>query len=231
MNMAERMVILSLRGVLKRSPTRLILLALALNFGSLLLVLLISDRTGIRPSAFYRDPNSIAGQSFAIGFMSNIGVVAWIVAASIALFAAAVRRSWGQEGRDTKALFLLGLVTFWMGLDDLFMLHDGLADSMGVPQTVFVLINAVLVLVWIASAARNPHYFSRGFLLLILAFAGLGSSLLIDFVNDNNLIGVLGAGLLEDVFKQIGITFWALYTIRLSLAQVQALNPLHTGIP
>lgn len=202
------------------SARRLGLIALILNLGALLLVLSVSKRAGVDPSTFYRDPNAVAGQPFVTGFMSNIGAIAWIASASIAIFTSIVRLSWQSSDRDAKTLLLLGLLTCWLGLDDLLMLHDGLAPHVGIPEGAFLLVDVLLGLAWIASAIRTSSFLRRDTLLLASAVIGLGASLVFDQMTGLLHIKLQGQHLMEDVLKLMGITFWALYAVRLSATQI-----------
>jgi hypothetical protein len=193
------------------------------NAALLALALILSRRTGIDPTSFYGDPNAVARQSFAIGFLSNTGAIAWISAASISLFSWWLKRSFAAGDRDSWSLLLFGLLTAWLGLDDLLMFHDGLADRLGVSQLAFVSVEAVIAMAWVSLALLSPSRFGSAPLLLILAVAGLGGSLVIDQSIDAELLYFPGASLIEDVVKLTGIMFWAAYALNLSLAQVAGL--------
>ncbi|RDI59906.1 hypothetical protein [Microvirga subterranea] len=195
----------------------------AINAALLALALFLSSRTGIDPSSFYGDPNAVARQSFAMGFLSNTGAIAWISAASISLFSWWLRRSFAADDRDSWSLLLFGLLTAWLGLDDLLMFHDGLADHLGISQLAFVSVDAVMAMAWVATALLSPSRFGSNSLLLILAVAGLGGSLVIDQSIDAELLYFPGASLIEDVVKLTGIMFWAAYALNLSHGHVAAL--------
>ncbi len=194
-----------------------------INAALLALALFLSRRTGIDPSSFYGDPNAVARQSFAIGFLSNTGAIAWISSASISLFTWWLKRSFAADDRDAWSLLLFGLLTAWLGLDDLLMFHDGLADHLGVSQLAFVSVEAVIAMAWVSIALLSPSRFGSSPLLLILAVAGLGGSLVVDQSIDAELLYFPGASLVEDVVKLTGIMYWAAYALNLSLAHVSGL--------
>jgi hypothetical protein len=114
----------------------------------------------------------------------------------------------------------------WLGADDLFMLHDGLFEQIGIPQPPVVLVETLLGLAWAISAVRSTSSFYRYHLLMILAFACLGASLVLDQVSDADVFSFSGLSLLEDAAKLTGITFWVVYTMRFSFKRLLV---LHSG--
>ncbi|WP_230533372.1 hypothetical protein [Microvirga roseola] len=96
--------------------------AVALNMICLALALTAGSRFGVAPSTFYRDPAIIAGHNFATGSLSSLGAVGWFVGATTTFFAASLVRNRNRS----RFLLLLGTLTAVLGIDDLFLVHDGL---------------------------------------------------------------------------------------------------------
>jgi hypothetical protein len=175
----------------------LCLLATALRAGS---------AYGIAPSAFYRDPVAVLEAKFVIGWFSNLGVVLWISASTICLFTAATHK---MQDRERKALLILGLLTLALGLDDLFMLHDGLLPFLGLSGIVLYAIYALVSCFWIATYWRE--IMQTRWVFLAVAVALLGFSAFLDVIVDSFGLHGQAAYLVEDAAKLTGISFWAAY--------------------
>lgn len=95
-------------------------LIVAVLFGCLAiaLVALASWLLGERASVFTREPQQVLGGSAYVGSFSNIGGLIWFGAAAILSFAGSLKPS------DRTALLLAAALTWAMGIDDIFMLHD-----------------------------------------------------------------------------------------------------------
>ena len=84
-----------------------------------------------------RDPLVVAMQaaeccSFYYGALSNLGVLLWNATGTICLTLAL--QVWLAGARRSMVAFFLtgGLFSIWLGLDDLFLLHDGVLPALGV---------------------------------------------------------------------------------------------------
>src|SRR5215210_2288155 len=95
--------------------------AILINAACLCAAFAIAALYDVRPSVLYRDPSAVTGSKFIIGWFSNLGAVGWFSAATACLFAA----SFVHNG-SRPSLLLLGVLTLALGIDDLFMIHDGL---------------------------------------------------------------------------------------------------------
>lgn len=140
------------------------------------------------------------------GFVSNLGIVVWIAAAAICLFAGAVLFS--DNGLNRPAVFCLsaGLVTGWLAIDDLFLVHEAVLQKLGVPQPVTYGAYAVMVLayLWFNHREILAHRFS---VLAVGAFF-MGVSVLVDvLIHAEGPVMVMT----EDGTKLLGMCGWAVF--------------------
>jgi len=88
------------------------------GFFAIALVAFASWLLGEPAAVFTREPQQVLHGSFYVGSFSNLGGLIWFAAAAIMSFAASLKPS------DRGALILAALLTWAMGVDDIFMLHD-----------------------------------------------------------------------------------------------------------
>jgi hypothetical protein len=159
------------------------------------LVALASRLLG-EPAAFFtREPQRALQGPFYAGIFSNLGGLVWFGAAAIVSFAASLR-PWNRG-----AFILAAMVTWAMGLDDVFMLHDEVYPKLFIHERVvstlyFGAIGAILL--------RYYHQLSRATLvgIAVAVFFWILSVVLDLFLR--------GFGQLpEDGSKFIGIAVWA----------------------
>ena len=114
----------------------LILAVSAVLFG---VVLLLHFWKGIPIGRLTRDPVSISKLPIYTGFLSQIGIIFWSASAAISLFSAKVLSRHPDTLRIKPFLFVSGLLTMLLALDDVFLLHEEFFPYLGVPQNlVFV---------------------------------------------------------------------------------------------
>lgn len=165
---------------------------------------------GINPKILMRDPNAVAHQPEYVGMVSNIGSVGWIVTAVVTLYSYLLLQRRGPLPRCSWLLLSGGLFTAFCGFDDLFMLHDGLAERIGISQDAVLACYVLFGVVWfVVSAGR---IFETEWLLLVLAMGGLAASVILD----EGFIPVPSETFFEDMAKLFGIAFWGAYFLRLS---------------
>lgn len=70
-----------------------------------------------------RDPAQQSGQSSFLGFVSNIGIWLWISSAAICFFSA-LTYDLAANDRRKELLFLVGMLSMILAIDDFFMIHD-----------------------------------------------------------------------------------------------------------
>jgi hypothetical protein len=140
------------------------------------------------------------------GFVSNAGMLLWTLTAAICLFS--VMLLLGRE--DTKPLrrFALsaGLLTGWIALDDMFLLHERVFPNLGVPQ--MLVISLYLALGLLYGLANWRFIWSQDWWLLAIGGAGLALSIFVDAVfHSLNPARVY----IEDSAKFFGIFAWSTF--------------------
>lgn len=136
------------------------------------------------------------------GFVSNVGVLYLAASGSVCLFAALCLRPVADAGK-TGFLIGAGLLTAWLCLDDLFMIHEGVLPNLGVSQAVTIGIYGVLTAVYLVSSRRE--ILSGEAPMLVIALACFAVSVGIDLVFHSVEGHLVWA---EDAAKFIGIAAW-----------------------
>jgi len=154
--------------------------ALSLAVASGLTAALAWDASRVGPAV--RDVLAVARAGdplpYYTGWVTGLGVVGWISAAAAGVCGGAL--TWRTGDRTTgRALVLGGVVSAAMGVDDLFMFHDGVLRERGVPELVTMGLLAAAALVW---GLTHRRVLLRGdeAVLLVLAGAWFAHSLLVE---------------------------------------------------
>ncbi|HXV56946.1 MAG TPA: hypothetical protein VD704_03685 [Gaiellaceae bacterium] len=188
----------------------------------LLAVYSVADLRGERFWHFTRDPVSIARRrrlEYYTGSLSYAGVLLWWSGAVAAALAALVLRA------DPRSVPLAGvaLLTAWLALDDLFLLHESFFPRRGIPEHWVVAAYAVvgIAYVWLARAfLRRTNW-----VLLLTAGGFLAASALAD--------DRLHAGPWEDSANFLGIVGWSVFLLGTSYSLLretaQADSPSQAG--
>lgn len=176
---------------------------------ALLAAALHSVLTDSPPWLFTRDPAAIHLAHPLFGALSNLGAVLWAAAASIALFTAMLLpRTSG--GAVRSYLLNAGVLTAWLMLDDLYMLHERvLPDFLGIPQPLvfgaYVLLVALLIVRF-----RRVIIGATDYRLLALALAFFALSIASD-QGPGEWHQLRWLILVEDGAKLLGIVSWLAY--------------------
>ena len=164
-------------------------------------------QTSVPRSALFLDQGSLADLPWYAGILSNVGYIAWTVAACAALGGGWVAR---QTDRPSAARFLLagGSVTLLLLLDDMFRFHTGvLSKLVGIPKRLALMAIVAPAIVWLAVFAAE--IIRTRWLVLASALAMLFSSIVFD--------QLLPAGetslLIEDGAKFLGVLAWMVYFV------------------
>lgn len=184
------------------APT--LLLVYGAGVAILVLFRLAGEITGRPFNEFIRDPSS-AGRpgDYLTGSLANLGVLLWWTGAVAAALAGYTRRG------DPRALPLLaaGILTGWLALDDLYLLHETFFPRRGVPEHYVVMAYPPLA----AAYAWVFRDFLRQseWILIATATALLAGSILIDSTSN--------VAWQEDSAKFLGIVGWTAFLIRAAL--------------
>lgn len=172
-----------------------------------------------------RDVAAIAGIHPLSGILSSLGILFWWSSATLWLFAASLRRTC-QGAAGVGFLVCPGLLSAYLGLDDLFQVHEYLVPTyLKVPE------GAVYGVLALATACYLWRYRRRLLApdgaLLLLALALLSGSVVVD--------AVLGPWLwrlkdwnyfVEDGLKWAGICFWTAFSVVRCARELSPLLPM-----
>jgi hypothetical protein len=160
------------------------------------LVALASWILGEPTSVFTREPQQVLNGSFYVGSLSNLGGLFWFAAAAIMSFAASLKPS------DRGALIVAALLTWAMGLDDIFMLHDRVYPKLYLSETLVYALYFGVIGVIVFRFYRQLALPTLVGITITVILWGM-SGILDEFFNH------IGGQLAEDGSKFIGIVVWA----------------------
>lgn len=196
---------------LPHQPWIWLVVILAINLALAGVLVVLNLGCGIDYWDLVRDTNAIASQPAYFGFYSNLGVLIWAFAASIALFGWGSLFRLGIANIRSRALFLGGSFATLACLDDLFMLHEH-AHVIGLSEKMVFTGYVLLLLAFVSATLPVVHKTQWNLLVASLTFLAL--STLIDVLYPTTS----GSVLIEEVFKFGGITFLAAYLVTLSFS-------------
>ncbi len=176
---------------------------------------------------FLYDPATIYNAHPLTGFLSNLGILFWSVGATVCLFTAAVLRT--RAPRETY-LFILcsGLVTAYLTLDDMFMIHDSdglLVRFLGSSEEFNCLVIAIGIAIYLLRFRRMILESPYGLLLVAVIF--LGIMVMIDLYIDHWEYGSMAdslRNLTEDGLRWIATICWCTYFVRYCYLSLTTVN-------
>ncbi|HEX5837132.1 MAG TPA: hypothetical protein VFY26_04825 [Anaerolineales bacterium] len=183
-------------------------LIFAVLFGcvAIALVALASWLLGEPAAVFTREPQQVLDGSFYVGSFSNLGGLVWFGAAAILSFAGSLKPS------DRTALLLAAVLTWAMGIDDIFMLHDRVYPKLYLNEGILTVLyfGTIGLIVF-----RSYHQLARSTLvgIVLTVLFWILSQVFDTFFNN---IGQLA----EDGSKFIGIAVWAAAWIRQAYSDI-----------
>lgn len=187
-------------------------LILAGLFGgiAIALVALAAWLLGEPVDVFTREPQQVLNGSFYVGSFSNLGGVIWFASAAIMSFAAILKPA------ERGGLVLAALLTWAMGLDDIFMLHDRVYPKLFLSEHIVVALYFITIAVIFV---RFHRQLSRSTLIGIVITVGFwGLSGVLDLFFNR-----MGGQLVEDGTKFLGLVVWAAAWVRQAYDDVAGL--------
>lgn len=161
--------------------------------------------TGTSIKDLTKDPISLTSLPFYSGYFSQLGNIFWFITAGISFFT-----FYMVEGKYRKFLLFSFIFSLFLGIDDLFMIHEGFMPAIGVHEN-FFFISYVLFAIFYLFHFKNLIIRSP-FVLLLMAFSFLGISVMWDIMN----IPGINPYIFEDGFKIMGIISWMVYHFQVS---------------
>jgi hypothetical protein len=164
------------------------------------LALWLSAAAGIRTQLVIRDLAQTCDTAMGVGLLSNIGYLLWISAAAIALFAG-LSGVLAIRGRVRQLLISGGLFSLLLCIDDMFLLHDRYVGS-----TFLYSLYAIFALLILFRFRAQVSALGGGSFLLAVAL--LGTSVVIDQLQEVIPVPYTTLQLFEEGAKFLGIATW-----------------------
>lgn len=168
-------------------------------------VLLLHFWKGVPIGRLTRDPTTIIRVPFYTGFLSQIGIFFWAASAAVCMFSAKVLSRHPDCLKIKRFLFVSGLLTLVLGLDDVFLLHEKFFPRFGVPETVVVASYLGFVLFYLVRF--YSIILKTDYILLGMALFFFGVSITLDLFDPSGIDPYL----YEDGAKLVGIVSWLSY--------------------
>ena len=157
-----------------------------------------------------RDVSAIAGINPLYGFASSLGILLWGMVASVCGFTALVLKDIASA-QVTRFLFASSALSVYLLLDDLFLIHESLAQTyLGVDENMVYIMLGLAVCIYLL--AFNKLILASHYGMLLIAFIFLGSSVVVDTLLQP-WARQLGdwSFFIEDGAKWVGIVAWGMY--------------------
>lgn len=178
-------------------------------------VLAVHFWKGVPIGDLTRDPLEVMDGAIYIGFLSQVGIFFWAASATVCLFAASVIAG-GAGIHKLKSFFLAaGVLSLYLGLDDVFELHEHLFPRIGVSEKIVYVSYVGITVLWLIQFCSI--ILTTEYLLLGGAALFFSASIAIDVVDYH----FTGHHLFEDGTKIIGIMCWLAYFYRTAVLAVR----------
>ena len=156
-----------------------------------------------------KDPVALGkGTSAYTGFLSQIGIFLWSGTASVCLFCGAVLPRTIVDSRFVRFLLVSGLFTLYLGLDDVFLLHELVYPQLGIAQN-YVLAGYVIITLLYLFAFRKIILATR-YRLLAVSLVFFAVSVVLDVFMPFSF----ALTFFEDGAKLFGLVNWSAYFVR-----------------
>jgi hypothetical protein len=157
-------------------------------------------------SDLLRDPSAVLDGPWYVGVFSTTGIALWAVAGALCLLTLS-----SEPSKGARSLLIAGAVmSFVLGADDGYLLHETIKNEIGIPSPVTIGIYGVLAIVLFWPAWRYLR--SRPeFMVFVTAVALLATSAILDFAGEAGLPTPPLSPIIEDVAKFLGIATWAAF--------------------
>jgi len=164
---------------------------------------IIMKYNGFDTIEILRDLAQQVGKSSFLGFLSTIGTWLWVSSAAIAFFSFLTVNE-NKVVRHRELLFLLGVFSLLLAIDDFFMIHDRFIDQNICYGTYAFLIFMIMVRHYKAIIEINGFGF---------VFAGslLAASILTDLIQDDIPFRYSHIQRVEEGFKFMGGATWLFF--------------------
>ena len=165
-----------------------------------------------------KDPAEVMNFPPYIGMLSNWSVILWITTAVICLFGAVILKKQNAPKDTLRFIIGSGLLSLFLGIDDLYRLHDKIFPRMfHAPESFFYLLyffTFLIYLIFFTTQILKYDYllFGAAFFLLVISRR---IAVIIPFFDQFMTTG--------DMLKYFGIVFWLAFFYRTVLHEINAL--------
>lgn len=204
------------RKSLRDRLTGLFPLMVVVYLPTFIILLLVRQQNRVPIYHLMGDPAKIADSPFYLGMVTKFGILLWCATAAVCLFTSLYLKPLNLSLKHQRFLFMAGLITTILMLDDSFQLHEEvLPNYLGISEKIIYLAYAMMVALYLIKFHKIILN-SRYLLFLELAFVCFALSILLDMraiidLVDMGLIYDRDRALLENGFKLFGIVSWFTY--------------------
>lgn len=156
---------------------------------------------------------------FYTGSMSQLGILIWSASATSCLLAFYLLKKFNKGSLNARRFLLYsGLISLFLMFDDMFLLHEEVAEQyFDIGQKKVYLIYFLIIVLFLYF--NRSEILSSDYLLLVIAFGLFGGSIFLDVLADtfsdileaSNSFFAKHEVFLEDGIKFTGIASWLLY--------------------
>lgn len=194
-----------------KESTNYLVLALILSAIVLTPAILAMSFYDMSYSMQMRDPVVLLGGPLYTGWFSQLGCALWFVSVGFCFLSLQlISKDHPMPRMRSFLIYSLALTTF-LGVDDMFLLHDEILPYLGIKENLIALGYFMAVVVYLLLYFKV--ILKTQYVVLGLAFFFLGLSLSLDRLPGQKIFtpGAWQSVLIEDGAKMIGIILWAIY--------------------
>lgn len=149
------------------------------------------------------------------GWLVYVGVLGWFAATAAAFLLALLARRVPGRGELTAFGFGFAALTLLLGVDDLFLLHDGILPVLGVRESTYLLALTLLAVAWglvfLPMLLRDPDM-----PIFALAVALFAWAMLADQLEGASVLDLLN----EEAAKLAAVFLWTVWIFSVALREL-----------
>jgi hypothetical protein len=201
---------------MKNSLFRQILYTYILGFSVLMIVVFLKIFSGFSLNALTTDIAEYAEIHPFTGILSTFGILLWCASVSILIFSA-----FALFNHVSRSVFLFllssAIITGYLLIDDIFMIHEKIAPNFGVDETIMYFAIIIVAIIYFITFFRLI-FSSNKVVFFLISVSFLGISLISDTALLKPYILPLGDWryLFEEGTKWLGIASWTSYFTMIS---------------
>lgn len=194
-----------------------VLISIAISLGGAAVTVWVARITDNPIWKLAKDPAQVMDFPPYIGLLSNWDALLWMASATICLFTSLVIKNSQLNFRTYRFIFLSGILSFILAVDDIFLLHDlVLPRLLDMPEFLFYFIYVLTLGTYILFFWRDISKYD--YLLFIIAFILFGLSR--GFFLPRFLRAYMTT---NDMLKYFGIVFWLAFFYKASMQEIMRL--------